>query len=70
MSLAYNDGYTRTFRQKEIPEFARWERDMLYEFVDQGEFGKVAIYLTSEQHRKIDEEMAEFLLRELIRRNL
>jgi hypothetical protein len=43
---------------------------MLYEFVDQGEFGKVAIYLTSEQHRKIDEEMAEFLLRELIRGNL
>ncbi|MGY5852138.1 MAG: hypothetical protein RTU92_01070 [Candidatus Thorarchaeota archaeon] len=66
----YDDGYTRTFRQQDIPKFHNWELDMLYEFVDAGKYGKAVIYLTSDRHRAIDDEMAEFVIRELMRRNL
>ena len=69
-NIGYNDGYIRTFRKSDIPEFAEWEKNMLYEFVDQGEYNKAAIYLMSDKHRCIDEEMADFVIRELYRRNL
>jgi len=68
--LNFHDGYIRTFRQKEIPELSPEESEMLYDWYRDGKTGEIVIYLTLERYLDLDEEMAEFVLREIMRENI
>lgn len=43
---------------------------MLKDWTDNNQLGEVVIYLTGENYKNLDEEMAQFVLRELLRNNL
>lgn len=64
----FDDNYVRTFRK--TPKFSKEELKMLREWVEENQLGEVVIYLTGEKYRALDEEMAQFVLRELLRGNL
>ncbi|MFH1628679.1 MAG: hypothetical protein ABIE47_08145 [Pseudomonadota bacterium] len=65
---AFRDNWVRTFR--EIPEFDRLELDMMRQWASDEQFEEIAIFLTGEEYKDLDEEMAEFLIRELLRGKL
>jgi hypothetical protein len=64
----FNDNYVRTFR--DCPNFSENELKMLHDWMENGQLGEIAIYLTGEKYRDLDEEMAQFVIRELLRGNL
>ena len=65
---ALDDGYVRTFRK--LPEFSDIELNMLYEWKNLDKLDEIAIFLTSEKFKDLDDEMAGFVFRELMRGNL
>ena len=65
-----DDGYTRTFRGAEIPEFSVQELNMLHEWRDEGKFDEVVIFLSSEKYKNLDEEITGLVFREMLRGNL
>lgn len=70
MSIEYDDGWIRTFRAKEIPKFDPKELKMIKAWVKRDEIIKIGIYLTSEKYYNLDNDMAHFILREIMRGNL
>lgn len=69
--VEYQDGYIRTFRSHLIPSFTQPELDMLYSWLSDGHVGRIAIYLTDVNYGyKLDPEMVEFIIRELLRGNM
>jgi len=70
MSVEFDDNWIRTFRGKEIPKFNDEELKMLHEWRDNCQFGEISLYLTMDQFMGLNEEIAEFLLREIIRGNI
>ena len=66
--IGFDDNWVRTFRKK--PEFSVEELEMLHDWVKNDQLGEIAIYLTDEKYRFMDEEMTQFCLRELLRGNL
>lgn len=70
MSLVYDDGWTRTFRQVDIPKFDPKELKMLKSWIRFGHIVKCEIYLCSPKYHNLDENMAAFVIRELVRGNL
>ncbi len=67
---SFSDGHIRTFRQKEIPEFSVHEKQMLKSWLDKDQLGEIVIYLTMDKFCGLDAEMAEFMLREILRNNI
>jgi len=65
---AFRDNWVRTFR--EIPKFDPLEIDMMRQWAADEQVEEIAIFLTGEEYKGLDEEMAEFLLREIVRGNL
>lgn len=63
----FDDNYVRTFRNP--PRFSAEELKMLKDWTEKNQLGEVIIYLTGEKYRNLDEEMAQFVLRELLRGN-
>ena len=65
-----DDGYIRTFRRKEIPEFSDLELKMINEWINLEQFDEIFLYLTSKKWKNLDNDMAGFVLREIMRGNL
>lgn len=64
----YSDGWIRTFRKSEIPCLEPSETKLLTDYLKDDKLEEILIYL---QHfRGVDDDMAGFLLRELVRGNL
>ena len=62
----YRDSWYRTFVG--MPKFTDAEKDMIDGFVKDGEYTKLAIYLTEPRFGyDFDSDMAEFVIRELAR---
>jgi hypothetical protein len=66
--IDFDDNYVRTFRK--VPEFSKAELKMLKDWLKKDQLGEIAIFLTGEKYRAMDEEMAQFVIRELLRGNL
>ncbi len=64
--LRNTDAWYRTFRG--YPKMNRAVRDMITEFVDAEQFGKMLIFFTG--HCGFDTDYSEFLIRELVAGNL
>jgi hypothetical protein len=63
----YTDGWIRTFRKKDIPRLSGNERNILTDYLKENKYEEIVIYL---QHfRGVDDEIAGFVLRDLIRGN-
>ena len=65
---AYEQGWERIWGN--MPEFSKNEREMLYEWVKNNQFGRLMLYLTEDKYRGLDEGMAKFVLNELLEENL
>ena len=64
----WRDNWIRTFRKTELPTFSPEEKKMVQKFVSDGEYTKLAIYLTDERFGySLDSDTAEFVIREFIR---
>jgi hypothetical protein len=67
----FNDGYIRTFRQKEIPVFDDLkELEMMKNWVKKNKTDELWIYLTRPDYPDLDSEMAGFIIREIHRGNI
>ena len=62
----YDDGWYRTF--KGYPKFSQAILDMLHKYVEKEQYSRVMIYLIGKC--EYDQDYAEFLLNELINKNL
>lgn len=64
----FDDGYIRTFRQKDIPKFSKQEKKMIQEWLDDGNLSHFALYMTEPQFGyELDEDMVKFVIREVFR---
>ena len=62
--------WIRTFRSDEVPTFSPLEREMLDAFIKRGEITRLVIYLTEPRFGyELDDDMAEYVVRELICQN-
>ena len=65
----WQDNWMRTFTK--IPEFSKAEEQMVRNFVSNGEYSRLAIYLTNPKFGyEMDSDTAEFVIREFIRGNI
>lgn len=64
--MEFSDNWIRSF--KDSPDFSDGEKDMMHAFVDKCELSKLAIYLSHPKFGyELDPDMAEFVIREIIR---
>lgn len=64
-SPTIDDGYIRTFRQKDIPGLNSEELTVLKAWFEEGKLEEMAIYFT--EVLDISNEITDFLLREFLR---
>jgi nitrate reductase beta subunit len=64
---AYNDGWIRTFRAKDIPKFQGKELKMFREWIKKDQFQRIYLYLTLKKYGYIlDDEMIGFVVRSIL----
>lgn len=64
----WRDNWIQTFRRNEVPDFSPEELKMIKRFAGDGEYTKVAIYLTEDKFGYgLDMDLAEYIIRKLIR---
>jgi hypothetical protein len=64
----YQDGWFRTFRKREVPKFTDQEKELLREYLGEGQIEEMLIYM--ENIRGISSDVSEFAVREFMRGNL
>jgi len=64
----YQDNWIRTFRASEIPKLQDNEKEMLDEWLRGKEIFKILTYFG--EYKGLDEELSEFMIREMVRGNV
>jgi len=64
----YNDNWIRAFRKDNIPKLQKEVIAMLNDWKDENELRRIVLYL--QKYERMDDEMTEFMLREIIRGNI